>query len=158
MTLTGSAGYESAKLESLFDANRSLIWSLGPSLSVPLFAGGRNAANLQAAKAAHEEAAATYRQRILESFRDVEDALAGVQAGAEQADAQARAVVAAREAARLSDARYREGLVNYLEVVDAERSRLQAEREAIRILNQRLASTILLIKALGGGWEDEGAL
>ena len=158
VTLTGSAGYESAKLESLFDANRSFIWSLGPSLSVPLFAGGRNAANLQAAKAAHEEAAATYRQRILESFRDVEDALAGVQAGAEQADAQARAVVAAREAARLSDARYREGLVNYLEVVDAERSRLQAEREAIRILNQRLASTILLIKALGGGWEDEGTL
>lgn len=152
VTLSGSAGYQSAKLETVFDVNRSLVWSIGPGISIPLFAGGRNTANLRAAQAAYEEALAAYRQRLLIAFQEAEDALVNLRRRAEQAQAQAQAVAAARQATQLSDARYRQGLVSYLEVIDAERSRLQAEREAVRVLHQRLASVVLLIRALGGGW------
>lgn len=152
LRLTGSAGYVSSELESIFDTS-SHVWSVGPSLSLPVFAGGRNTANLQATKAAYDEALGAYRQRVLVAFADVENALANLQWLGEQAQAQTHVVDAAREAAQLSDSRYQQGLVNYLEAVDAERQRLQAERTAVQILNSRLAATVLLIKALGGEWQ-----
>lgn len=151
LTLTGSAGFVGAELDDVFERS-SKVWSLGPSLSLPIFAGGRNAANLQAAKAAYDEAFAAYRQRVLVAFADVENALANLQWLGAQAQAQAQVVEAARAAARLSDGRYQQGLVNYLEAVDAERQRLQAERTAVQILSSRLSSTVLLVKALGGEW------
>jgi len=152
LRLTGSAGYVSGELGAILDASNH-VWSLGPSLSVPIFAGGRNVANLKAAKAAYEEAFAAYRQQVLVAFADVENALANLQWLGQQAHAHAEVVEAARSAASLSDSRYRQGLVNYLEAVDAERQRLQAERGAVQILSNRLVSTVLLIKALGGSWE-----
>ena len=152
--LTGSTGYVSGELDSLFDPS-SRVWSLGPSLAVPLFAGGRNLANLKASQAAYDQAFADYRQRVLVAFADVESALANLQWLGQQAQAHAQVVEAARSAAALSDSRYRQGLVNYLEAVDAERQRLQAERGAVQLVSQRLISTVLLIKALGGGWNDE---
>lgn len=152
--LTGSAGLESPKLETLLEWD-SRVWSLGPSVSIPLFSGGRNAANLRATKAEHEATVAGYRQQVVKAFQEVENALANLQWRAEQAQIQARIIDSSREAASLSRARYEQGLVNYLEVTDTERSRLEAERSALQILNQRLASTILLIKALGGGWDDD---
>jgi len=150
--LTGSAGYVSTDLDTIFSWENH-VWSIGPSVSVPLFAGGRNVAGVNAARARYEEAVANYRQQVLVAFKDVENALAGLQLREEQARAQDRGVAAARDAAELSRARYAQGLVNFLEVVDAERSRLQAERAAVQIESQRLISTVLLIKALGGSWD-----
>ncbi len=105
-------------------------------------------------RAQHEEAVAGYRQRVLIAMQETEDALMNLKRRAEQADVQSRLLEAAQEAAKLSDFRYQEGLVNYLEVVDAERSRLQAERTAVQIRAQRLISTVLLIKSLGGSWKE----
>jgi len=86
------------------------------------------------------------------AFRDVEDALAGIRVLADQAQAQARAVTSARKTTEVATLRYREGLSNYLEVVDAQRTQLDNERSAVQILGQRFASSVLLVKALGGGW------
>ncbi len=154
--LTGSGGFESAEIDSLFEQD-SRTWSLGPSVSIPLFSGGRAKSNLQAAKAQFEEVAALYRQQVLVAFCEVEDALVNLRLRAEQAQTHQRALDSSRQAAELSSTRYKQGLVNYLEVVDAERSRLQAEREAVNLLSYRLVSTVLLIKALGGSWEPASA-
>ncbi len=154
--LTGSGGFESAEVDSLFEWD-SRVWSLGPSVSVPLFAGGRNVANVQSARAAYDEAVADYRQRVLVAFQEVEDALANLRLLAEQADAQSRVLAAARDAAAISMARYRQGLISFLDVVDSERARLEAERGAAQLRGRRMASTVLLIKALGGGWDEPRA-
>jgi multidrug efflux system outer membrane protein len=151
--LTGAGGVESAEVDMLFDED-SYFWSLGPSLAIPLFAGGRNQARVQAARAQYDEAVARYRQQVLVAFREVEDALINLRLRAEQAETHQRVLDAARETAQLSHTRYTQGIINYLEVVDAERSQLQAEREAVNILNQRLLATVLLVKALGGSWGD----
>jgi multidrug efflux system outer membrane protein len=143
---------QSAKLQDFIDAD-SVVWSLGPSLSVPIFSGGRNAANRRAAKADHTQAVAEYRRRILVAFQEVEDALAAIRLLAHQQEAQRDVVKASQQVASLSLARFTEGLVGFLDVVDAERSRLDAERRAAQLAGQRMAATILLIKALGGGWE-----
>jgi len=153
LTLTGSGGWQSAKLENLITAD-SVVWSLGPTLSVPIFAGGRNAANVKAAKADHTQAVAEYRRRILVAFQEAEDALAAIRLLAQQQEAQTGVVDASRQAAKLSLERFTQGLISFLDVVDAERSRLEAERRAAQIRGQRMAATILLIKALGGGWEE----
>lgn len=152
LRLTGSTGFVSGELDSIFDGS-SEVWSVAPSLSLPIFAGGRHAANLVAARAVYDGAFAAYRQRVLVAFADVENALANLQWLGQQAQAQAQVVEAARRAAALSDGRYRQGLVNYLEAVDAERQRLHAERGAVQTLSNRLISTVLLIKALGGAWD-----
>jgi multidrug efflux system outer membrane protein len=151
--LTGSGGFVSTEVDSLFEwENR--VWSLGPSVSAPLFAGGRNVANLQATRSAYDETVANYRQRVLVAFQEVEDALINLRLLAEQAEAQARVLTAAREAAAISMARYRQGLIGFLDVVDAERARLQAERAMAQVRGRRMAATVLLIKALGGGWDE----
>lgn len=150
--MTGSAGYESLELDDLFKWD-SRTWSLGPSISLPIFTGGRTLANVRNARARYDETVAQYRQQVLIAFRDVEDALVNLRMRAEHADALERVVTAARETAALSRLRYEQGLVNYLEVVDAERSRLQAERAAVQVLSDRLISTVLLVKAIGGGFD-----
>jgi multidrug efflux system outer membrane protein len=151
--LTGSGGYLSGDVETLFNWE-SRVWSIGPSISLPIFAGGRNRANLEHSRAAYEESVATYRQRILVAFGDVENSLSGIQQLALQAEAQARAVANSRRAAELASDRYRSGIVSYLEVVDANREWLQAERSLALLTGQRLAMSVQLIKALGGGWTE----
>ncbi|PLX84023.1 MAG: hypothetical protein C0617_09365 [Desulfuromonas sp.] len=152
--LTGSAGYASTEASGLFDWD-SRSWALGPAVSLPIFEAGRNRANLNRARAAYEEAVAIYRRQVLVAFAEVEDALSGLRVLAAQADAQGRAVGAAREAAEISDKRYQAGFVSYLEVVDSQRTSLQSERQAVQILGQRLQASVSLIKALGGGWNME---
>jgi outer membrane protein, multidrug efflux system len=154
LRLTGSAGYVSTELDSLLDPT-SEVWSISPSVSLPIFAGGRNVANLDAAAARYDEAFAVYREQVLVAFADTENALANLQWLGQQARAQADFVDAARRSASISDERYRQGLVGYLESVDAERQRLQAERGAVQILSSRLVSSVFLIKALGGDWRAE---
>ena len=151
LSLTASGGYLSGELDTLFKWD-SRVWSVGPSLSLPIFAGGRNRANYRRSRAAFEEAIARYRQQVLVAFGDVEDSLAGLHYLAEQAAAQQRAVSQARRAASLATDRYRSGIVSYLEVVDANREALSAERANNQLAGQRLAATVQLVKALGGGW------
>lgn len=149
---TGSGGYESISSSNLFDWE-SRTWSLGPSVSIPIFAGGRNKAHLEATEAEYDQTVADYRQKVLEAIAEVETSLSNLDLHAQQSVTQNRVVTSARETANLSISRYKQGLVTFLEVVDAERSRLEAELEATRILSHRLTSTVQLIKALGGSWE-----
>ena len=155
ISLTGSAGYGSEELSRLFNwDNRT--WSLGPFISLPVFDAGRNRAQLAQAEAAWQEAVAVYRQQVLVAFREVEDALSDFRILAEQAEAQQRALTAARQAADLSGKRYRAGMVSYLEVVVSERTALATELLATQVLEQRFQASVSLIKALGGGWQVPG--
>jgi multidrug efflux system outer membrane protein len=151
ISLTGAAGYASADLDTLFNAG-SKLWSIGPSLYLPLFQGGRNRANLERSRAAYEETLAAYEQRVLVAFGEVQDALTASRLLEAQARAQSRAVASARRGAALSQTRYDAGFVSYLEVVDAQRTALEAERAEARLAGQRVITHITLIKALGGGW------
>jgi multidrug efflux system outer membrane protein len=155
VNLTGSAGYASNELSQLFEWDNH-TWSLGPFISLPIFDAGRNRAQLAQAEAAWMEAVALYRQQILVAFREVEDALSDIRILGEQAEAQQRALDAARQAADLSGKRYRAGLVSYLEVVVSERTALATELLANQVLEQRFQASVSLIKALGGGWESSG--
>jgi multidrug efflux system outer membrane protein len=153
VTLTASGGYLSGDVQTLFNWD-SHVWSIGPSVSLPIFAGGRNRANLQRAHAAYDESVALYRQQVLEAFGDVENSLSGIRQLEIQAAAQARAVAAARRATDLATQRYRSGIVAYIEVVDASRDALAAERANAQLAGQRLITAVQLIKALGGGWDE----
>ncbi len=152
--LTGSGGYLSGDIESLFNWE-SRVWSIGPSLSLPIFAGGRNRANYRRAQSAYDEAVSKYRQQILIAFGEVENSLAGIQHLANQSAAQERAVANSRRAAALATDRYRSGIVSYLEVVDANREALQAERGNAQLAGQREIAAVQLIKSLGGGWTEQ---
>ncbi len=153
VTLTGSGGYLSADADSLFNWS-SRTWSLGPSISLPIFAGGRIKAGLQRSKSAFEESVANYRQQVLVAFGEVEDSLSAIRHLKDQATAQQRAVTNSRRAAKLATDRYRSGIVSYIEVVDAEREALQAERDNDLLAGQRLIASVQLVKALGGGWNN----
>jgi multidrug efflux system outer membrane protein len=155
--LTGSGGFVSGDIESLFNWE-SRVWSLGPSISLPIFAGGRNVANLNRSRAAFDEVVAKYRQRVLIAFGDVENSLSGIHFLGTQSVAQNRAVASAQRAADLAAQRYRAGIVSYLEVVDANRAALAAQRNQAQLAGQRLIASVQLIKALGGGWTDEQLL
>jgi len=149
--LTGAAGFESADAGDLFEWE-SRIWQIGPSITLPIFEGGRNAANLRAAQARYREQVDTYRQQVLVAFQDVENALADLHTLSDQSDAQERAVAAAVQALQLSQDQYTKGASNFLDVLDAERTLLADERTSVQLLGQRLQATVLLIKALGGTW------
>jgi multidrug efflux system outer membrane protein len=151
ISLTGSAGFVSGDVDHLFNAD-SRAWSIGPSLYLPIFQGGRNRANLERSRAAFDESVAVFRQRVLIAFREVEDALTATRLLAEQSAAQDRALVSARRAASLAQTRYDAGYVSYLEVIDAQRTSLATERASAQLAALRLNTGVSLIKALGGGW------
>lgn len=151
--LTGSAGFQSSDLGSVLDwSNRA--WSIGPSISVPIFKGGQLQANLRKAKARYDELEATYRNKVLSAFVDVEDSLTDLHMRADAAQAQAKAVAAGREYLRLTQIQYHSGVIDYMRVVNAEQTLLTNELSEAQILNQRMVSTVLLVKALGGGWNS----
>lgn len=154
--LTGAAGLASADLGTLVNWP-SRFAQFGPSLSVPIFQGGRNTANLKAAQARYEQNVAAYRGAVLNAFREVEDSLSDLTALSAQGAALSRALTSARETAALANERYQRGLNSYLDVVDAQRAALEAEREDTQVRGQQAVSTILLAKALGGGWASPKA-
>jgi outer membrane protein, multidrug efflux system len=153
VNLTGSAGQLSLDLNSLLSM-QSFTWFVGPSVSLPIFEGGRLSANLKRARAAYDESVANYRQQVLVAFKEVEDALSGLRILENQAEAQARAVLAAQRSREISTARYKQGAALYLEVLDAQRAVLENEQLAAQIRNLQLVTTVQFIKALGGGWQD----
>jgi outer membrane protein, multidrug efflux system len=148
----GSAGYASAEIDNLFQRD-SRAWSIGPSVYLPIFQGGRNRANYQRSRAAYEEAVAGYRQSILTAMREVQDALTASRLLSEQSEAIARAIVRARRIRELAEEHYLAGGTSYLEVIDAQRTALAVERSAAALAGQRWVTRVALIRALGGGWE-----
>jgi len=151
--LTGSAGFESVNFGTLFDWP-SRMWAVGPSISLPIFEGGRNKANYSRAEAAYVESVADYRQQVLVAFQEVEDSLSGLKTLSQQATAQEKAVSSAQRAYDIANSRYKEGSISFLDVVDVQRTLLQNQRQAVQTLGQRYVTSVLLVKALGGGWQD----
>jgi outer membrane protein, multidrug efflux system len=117
-----------------------------------VFDGGRRRAQTDAQRAKYLQAAASYRQTVLEAVRDVEDAVSGISVLKRQAAKQAETVAGAQKTVELAQKRYTAGLVAYYEVLDAQRTLLRVEQEATRINGEQFVATVLLIKALGGGW------
>ena len=155
VALTANGGYASTDIGDLFKWS-ARAWGIGALMSLPVFDGGRRAAGVQTANAQWDLAAASYREQVLGAFRDVEDQLASLRLLADQAGAQKVAVDASTRATVLSDARYRNGLVSQLELLDARRSELANRRVAVQVRAAQYQATVGLIRALGGGW-GEGA-
>jgi NodT family efflux transporter outer membrane factor (OMF) lipoprotein len=158
LTLTGNFGYASESLREITSSGAQ-TFSIGPlALSLPVFDGGRNRANLALAKARYEEAVANHEGRLLTALREVEDALSDVRQREQQARAQDQARQAAARAVEVAQARYSRGVSTYLDVTDAQRSSLQADRAAAQIGTQRLLAAVAVARSLGGGWTQQPAL
>ena len=150
-TIGASGGLDATSMGDLFQAS-SLVWSLGAGAVVPITSQKWLNAQRNAAIAAHDAASAVYRQTVLESIREVENALQASAILERRQIAQDQALLAARKTFDLSAKRFKSGLVSFLDVVDAERTRLDAERAANAIRAERLAVSVSLVKALGGEW------
>jgi multidrug efflux system outer membrane protein len=151
--LTGQTGFDSGDLGMLFNWE-SRIWSYGPNVQFPIFEGGQISANVKEQRASYEENVANYRQQVLVAFQDVEDSLSNLRYLARQAEAENRAYQSYQKALDLTNSRYTTGLVSYFDVIQAQGLALGAQQLTVQIEGNRIASTIQLIKALGGGWAD----
>jgi NodT family efflux transporter outer membrane factor (OMF) lipoprotein len=149
--IPASVGLDSMDLGDLFSSS-ALVWSLGAGATAPVTGQKFLRAQKAAAVAAHDEASAEYRQTVLVSLSEVENALQGAAILQRRQVAQDQALASARKTFDLSVKRFNSGLVSFLDVVDAERTRLDAERGANAIRAERLAISVSLIKALGGEW------
>jgi len=152
ITLTGTAGAQSAELGDLLTSGAK-IWTVGFGLALPLFDAGRRSARVAQARARNEQAVAGYQRAVETGFREVADALVNVQqSGDSEAELKDR-LDAARAALELSTLRYEKGYSPYLEVLDAQRTANDAELAFVRNRQARLAFSVDLMKALGGGWK-----
>ncbi len=154
LSLTGFAGVESSDLSDLNSSDAG-SWSINANIFAPIFNSGKLKANVEAEKARTEQLLLNYEATVQQSFREVEDALVAVRTLRDEHAAQVRRVTAAQNAARLSQARYDGGVVDYLEVLDSERTRFSAELDESETLQAYLNSIVRLYKALGGGWDPE---
>lgn len=155
ITLTGSFGTASTELSGLFKQG-SRAWTFSPQISLPLFAGGANVANLQATNLARDSAVAQYEKSIQSAFREVEDALVARGTLDEQLDAQQALVKASSVAYKLADMRYRGGIDSYLSALDAQRTLYSAQQQLQSVRLLRLQNLVTLYKALGGGLLEHG--
>lgn len=153
--VTEAASYPALDLFAGVSIRKGLLG--GATVAAPLYSGATPQARRTEISAAYDEVVAEYRQAVLNGFRDVEDNLAALQILGEAAAAQAEAVHAARETAKITNNQYQAGVVTYLSVVVVQAAALNNERAALDILSRRLVASVALIKALGGGW-DSGAL
>lgn len=153
ITLTGSAGSSSNDLAGLFEAG-SGAWSFAPQISVPLFAGGANRANLDTAHVGRQIEIAQYEQAIQIAFREVADALAERSTLVDELDARESLAEATAVSLRLSQARFDRGVDSYLDVLDSQRSLYRAQQGLIDARLQQLTNTVTLYKTLGGGWSE----
>jgi outer membrane protein, multidrug efflux system len=152
VSLTGQGGVLSARATDLFHWQNT-IWSIGPSVSLPLFDGGQNLSNLQVARAQYNESVTQYRGSVLSAVKDVEDALADLRFLARETVALRQSVESARQATTLEQQRFRVGQTDYTDVIVADETRLSTERSDAQVRGQQLYATVRLIKALGGGWD-----
>jgi NodT family efflux transporter outer membrane factor (OMF) lipoprotein len=152
VTLGIAAGLESSNLVDLF-AWPSRFWSLGPSLVQTVFDAGKRKAVSEQAQALYDASVAAYRQTVLGAFQEVEDNLAALRILDQEDKEQTDAVRFAERSLALANNRYQGGITTYLEVITAQSAALANQRTAVGILTRRMAASVLLIKALGGGWD-----
>jgi NodT family efflux transporter outer membrane factor (OMF) lipoprotein len=151
ITLSGMLGFQSNEIGNLISApNR--YWALGPSLLAPLFDAGRRRAEVERTRAVLDENAARYRGVVLGAFQQVEDNLALLDHYRDAAESERSALVAAQRSLDYATLRYREGAVNYLEVVTAQTATLQSQRSSLNLDTLQRRASVQLIRALGGGW------
>jgi NodT family efflux transporter outer membrane factor (OMF) lipoprotein len=151
LTLSASAGFEGSSLMNWLTWP-SRLWAVGPTMSQTLFDGGRRRGTSDAALAAYDAAVAGYRETILTAFQQVEDNLAAMRILEQESQQQKHAVADAQESLELFTNRYTGGVDTYLQVITAQTIALSNERNDVDILRRRMDSSVLLIKALGGGW------
>lgn len=151
ITLTGSYGLASNGLSGLFSSGAAGVWSFLPQITLPIFQGGRNKANLELAEIRKEKAVVNYEQAIQTAFREVADELAARATLDEQLKAQRRLVAAAQKVYDISDARYKSGIDSFLSVLDAQRELYTYQQNEIQIERLRLSNLVNLYKVLGGG-------
>jgi NodT family efflux transporter outer membrane factor (OMF) lipoprotein len=152
ITLTGTGGFESNNAGTWIQGP-SALWSLGASAAELLLDAGRRHAVTEQARDNYEVTVANYRQSVLNAFQEVEDNLAALRILDQESATQAEAVAAAQRSLQLSTVRYKQGLVNYLEVLTAQTALLTNQRTQADITTRQFAANVLLIKALGGGWD-----
>lgn len=153
LTLSAQGGYRAGEFASWIMAP-ARFWTLGPALALTLFDGGARSAAVQSAQAAYDAQAASYRKTVLDALREVEDALVQSQAQVDEQAAQDQALAAARETLRQVTNQYQAGLVDYLNVVQAQTSALSAEQNSLSLRAQRLTAAVQLMAALGGGYTE----
>jgi multidrug efflux system outer membrane protein len=150
--LNGMAGFDSVNAGTVFNWS-SRMWAVGPSLTMPIFEGGKLRAGLRLAKASYEEMVANYRQTVLTAFSEVEDNLAAQTLLAKQYEAENGALIAARLQLKVANNRYRDGLTTFLDVATAEGTELNVEFSTVQLRGQQLVAATSLVKSLGGGWQ-----
>jgi NodT family efflux transporter outer membrane factor (OMF) lipoprotein len=151
LSLSALSGFEGTSAATLFGWP-SLFWAVGTSLTQPLFDGGRIHAQSESARAGYDAAVATYRQTTLTAFQQVEDNLAALRILKDEAQQQREAVDAADNSLRIFTNRYVGGEDAYLQVITAQTAALSNQRNDVDILRRRMEASVLLVKALGGGW------
>ena len=149
LALSATGGFKGIK--DLFSAP-SRFWSLGPQMAAPLLDGGLRKSQVDQARGAYDQNVADYRQTVLTGLQQVEDNLAALRILEREASAQAEAVRAARESEAVALNEYKAGTTDYLNVITAQTAALTNELNALNIHNRRLAASVQLVKALGGGW------
>lgn len=156
LSLTGALGYESSELSNLTNwSKRTFLLGplVGTALSMPIFDGGRRRSDVNRAYAIYEERVAEYRKTVLQAFREVEDSLSSIRMLDERIVHQRGAEQASSRVAQSAKSRFTEGDVDYLLVVDAERTLLRSRQALIQSEGERARTTVDLVRALGGGWE-----
>lgn len=151
ISLTAAVGLASQDLKDLFDSGSRPAWNYSPNVSLPIFNGGRNIAGLKNAKVQRDIAVATYEKSIQTAFREVADELAARGTYTDQLKAQQDLVAATKKSYDISQARYTQGIDNYLVTLDAQRSLYAAQQNEILVAQQRLANLVNMYKVLGGG-------
>ncbi|HBN21857.1 MAG TPA: multidrug transporter [Holosporales bacterium] len=151
ITLTGSFGYATQSLSTLFTSGAEGAYSFLPQITLPIFQGGRNRAQLDLAQVRKEQAIVAYEKAIQTAFKDVSNQLANRATLDKQLDAQRRLVAAAQKVYKISEARYKFGIDSFLSVLDAQRELYTFQQEEIEIQRKRLSNLVYLYKALGGG-------
>ena len=152
-SLSAILGWQNTGNGSLLTAGNRM-WALGPTAMLSIFDGGLRRAREREARAAFDEAAGQYRQTVLNAFQQVEDNLSLLTNLSSEAHDEDAAATAAGQSAQIATNRYSEGIVNYLDVVTAQTSYLQAERNAEQVRTRRLQASVNLVRALGGGWRS----
>jgi len=152
LNLSASGGLESTDISKLLNWS-SRFWSLGSNVAETIFDAGKRRAQLDLERAAYDATVAGYRQTVLTAFQQVEDQLAALRILEQEAATEDRAVKAAQESLDISTAQYKAGTASYLQVLTAQTVALQDETAAVNILSHRLRDSVLLVEALGGGWD-----
>ncbi len=153
VALTGTGGFQSSEFDQWFNwASRNL--SVGPSVSLPIFEGYTNITRLEVAQSRYQQMLEQYKNTILNAFREVADVLTALETRQEQLLHQQQRVQSSQDARELAEIRYRQGLVTYLDVLDAQRTVLAAELQLVQTRRARLTDMVTLFKAIGGGWDE----